>query len=105
MPWDATSVTRSRLAARGLGLYLERAGLPAHPGEPVPHAVRPRDPRDGPERWLAQLEGRDAGTRGWRIGRDLHGLTGATLTAHAVGDAVRKVLALHATVIRPRQGG
>ena len=30
----------------------ERAGLPARPGEPAPHAVRPRDPRDGPEEWL-----------------------------------------------------
>jgi len=58
-----------------------------------------------PERWLEQLEGRDAASEGWRIGRDLHGLTGATLTAHAVADAVRKVIALHAAVIRPRQGG
>ena len=30
----------------------ERAGLPVRPGEPAPHAVRPRDPRDGPEEWL-----------------------------------------------------
>lgn len=30
----------------------EAAGLPVRPGEPVPHAVRPRDPRDGPEQWL-----------------------------------------------------
>ena len=30
----------------------ERAGLPARPGEPAPHAVRPHDPRDGPEEWL-----------------------------------------------------
>ena len=30
----------------------ERVGLPVRPGEPVPHAVRPRDPRDGPEEWL-----------------------------------------------------
>src|SRR6478735_6904745 len=30
----------------------ERAGLPARPGEPVPHAVRPRDPHDGPDPWL-----------------------------------------------------
>jgi hypothetical protein len=58
-----------------------------------------------PERWLAQFQGRDAASEGWRIGRDLHGLTGATLTAHAVADAVRKILALHAAVIRPREGG
>ena len=30
----------------------ERAGLPARPGEPAPHAVRPRDPHDGPDPWL-----------------------------------------------------
>jgi hypothetical protein len=30
----------------------ERAGLVVRPGEPVPHAVRPRDPRDRPEEWL-----------------------------------------------------
>jgi len=58
-----------------------------------------------PERWLAQFQGRDPTSEGWRIGRDLHGLTGATLTAHAVADAVRKILALHAAVIRPREGG
>ena len=32
----------------------ERAGLPARPGEAVPHGVRPRDPRDAPEEWLAR---------------------------------------------------
>lgn len=46
------------------GEVRERAGLPARPGEPVPHAVRPRDPRDGPEAWLARAEGlRTAGRR------------------------------------------
>lgn len=29
VPWDAAPVTRARLAARRLGLYLERAALPA----------------------------------------------------------------------------
>lgn len=32
----------------------ERTGLPARPGETAPHAVRPRDPGDGPEEWLIQ---------------------------------------------------
>jgi hypothetical protein len=41
----------------------ERAGLPARPGDPVPHAVRPRDPRDGPEAWLARAEGLRAARR------------------------------------------
>lgn len=30
----------------------ERAGLAVQPGEPVPHAVRTRDPHDDPEPWL-----------------------------------------------------
>jgi hypothetical protein len=30
VPWDAAPVTRCRLAARGLGIYLERAALPAN---------------------------------------------------------------------------
>ena len=34
----------------------ERTGLPARPGEPAPHGVRPFDPRDGPEPWLARAE-------------------------------------------------
>ncbi len=32
----------------------ERTGLPARPGEPAPHAVRPPDPGDGPEEWMAR---------------------------------------------------
>ncbi|WP_299930186.1 hypothetical protein [uncultured Nocardioides sp.] len=34
----------------------DRAALPGRPGEPVPHAVRPRDPRDGPEEWLERAD-------------------------------------------------
>jgi hypothetical protein len=41
----------------------ERAGLPARPGEPVPHGVRPRDPRDAPDEWLARAEVRRAARR------------------------------------------
>jgi len=54
-------------------------------------------------RWLEQFTGRDASTRRWRVGREVHGLTGATLTAHAVADALRKIVALHATVIHRTQ--
>lgn len=59
VPWDAVPVTRARLAARGLGLYLERAALPGdvvavlvtgsgmrlepHAGEPL-GIVAERDP-------------------------------------------------------------
>jgi hypothetical protein len=51
----------------------ERVGLPARPGEPAPHAVRPRDPRDGPEAWLARAEGRRAARRRRGVGRGLAG--------------------------------
>lgn len=56
----------------------ERAGLPAHPGEPVPHAVRPRDPRDGPERWLARAGRLRAARRRRGVRR---GLAGAAVVA------------------------
>jgi hypothetical protein len=54
-----------------------------------------------PARWLEQFNGRGLGQDGWRLGRDLHGISGATLTAQAVRDGLRKVLALHDLVIRP----
>lgn len=41
----------------------ERAGLPARPGEAVPHGVRPFDPRDTPEEWLAMAEARRSAGR------------------------------------------
>ncbi|QSR30872.1 hypothetical protein CFI00_10275 [Nocardioides sp. S5] len=34
----------------------ERAGLAARPGEPAPHGVRPLDPRDAADPWLARAE-------------------------------------------------
>lgn len=46
----------------------ERAGLAARPGEPVPHAVRPRDPRDGPEEWFERA-GRSRAARRRRDAR------------------------------------
>jgi Na+-translocating ferredoxin:NAD+ oxidoreductase RnfG subunit len=57
-----------------------------------------------PERWLRQFHGRDASTAAWRVGRDLHGITGATLTAHAVTATVRRAVALFDVVIRPSGG-
>jgi hypothetical protein len=56
----------------------ERAGLPARPGDPVPHAVRPRDPRDGPEAWLARAEGLRAARRRRGMRR---GIVGALVVA------------------------
>lgn len=55
------------------------------------------------ERWLGQFAGRRLDTDGWRVGRDLHGISGATLTAHAVRDAVRRIVALHAVVMQPTE--
>jgi hypothetical protein len=54
-----------------------------------------------PERWLEQFIGRRVDRGDWRIGRDLHGLSGATLTAHAMRDALRKIVVLHDVVMRP----
>ena len=56
----------------------ERAGLPPHPGEAAPHGVRPFDPRDTPDEWLA----RAAALRAARRRRDLRrGGVGALVAA------------------------
>ena len=39
------------------------------------------------------------------LGRDIHGVTGATLTARATTDAVRRVLALHQVIWEDGTGG
>lgn len=55
------------------------------------------------ERWLEQFAGRrhhPAGD-GWRVGRDVHGISGATLTANAMADAMRRIVLLYELVIRP----
>lgn len=57
-----------------------------------------------PDRWLEQFTGRGLSGDGWRIGRELHGISGATLTAQAIRDGLRKVLAVHDVVIRPVAG-
>jgi hypothetical protein len=54
-----------------------------------------------PQRWLEQFAGRDLERSGWRLGRDLHGISGATLTARAVPQALRKILVLYELVMRP----
>jgi hypothetical protein len=54
-----------------------------------------------PDRWLEQFHGRRLETDGWRVGRDIHGLSGATLTSHAMRNALRKIAALHAVVMKP----
>lgn len=57
------------------------------------------------ERFLSQFPGRSAATPGWRVGHDLHGISGATLTAHAVTAAVRRTAVLFDVVIRPDAAG
>lgn len=60
----------------------ERAGLPARPGEPVPHGVAPRDPRDAPDAWLDRAAGLRAARRRRGLRRGLAaGLVGAVLVA------------------------
>jgi hypothetical protein len=41
----------------------ERAGLPPRPGEPVPHGVRPLDPQEAPDEWLARAASARSGRR------------------------------------------
>ncbi|UCF20374.1 MAG: FMN-binding protein [Gemmatimonadota bacterium] len=55
-----------------------------------------------PEGWLAQFEDRNL-TPALSLKSSIAGITGATLTAQAVTQAVRRTLALHA-VIRPLDG-
>jgi hypothetical protein len=57
------------------------------------------------ERWLRQFERRGLGSSGWRLGHDLHGISGATLTAHAITDALRRILVLYERVMRPAAPG
>ena len=52
------------------------------------------------ERWYAQFEGKQRGD-GLRIGRDIHGVVGATLSARAAADGVRRMLAYWEVLLRP----
>jgi hypothetical protein len=54
-----------------------------------------------PTRWLEQFHQRRMDGSPWRIGNDLHGLSGATLTANAIRDGLRTMLVLHKLVMRP----
>lgn len=49
------------------------------------------------ELWYEQFEGRDLGPE-LQVKRAIHGVTGATLTARATTEAVRRALALHAVL-------
>jgi hypothetical protein len=56
------------------------------------------------ETWLAQFQGRKPG-ESFRLGRDVHGITGATLTSNAIAGGLRKITALYGLVMRPDAGG
>ena len=58
VPWDPTPVTRARLAARRLALYLERAALPptVTPVLVLPHAMSIEAARDEPLGVVAERE-------------------------------------------------
>jgi hypothetical protein len=59
----------------------QRAGLPVRPGEPVRHAVRPRDPRDRPEEWLERAGDVRAARRRRAVRRAVAGVAVAALLA------------------------
>jgi len=54
---------------------------------------------EAPKRWLGQFDGVELGP-GLRVNRDIKGIAGSTLTAHAVTSGVRRVLALHELLLR-----
>ena len=54
------------------------------------------------ERWYEQFVGRTRADR-LRVGGDVHGVVGATLSARAAADGVRRALAYHAILIQPRR--
>jgi hypothetical protein len=55
--------------------------------------------------WLAQFQGRKPGAGNFRLGRDVHGVSGATLTSNAIAGGLRKIVALYGIVMRPDAGG
>jgi len=54
------------------------------------------------ERWLGQFDAAKLGPD-LRVARQIHGITGATLTSNAVTRGVRKVLALYQVLIAERK--
>ena len=51
------------------------------------------------ERWVRQFEGK-SGADSLRLGGDVHGIVGATLSARAVTESVRRVLAFYRVLLR-----
>jgi len=54
------------------------------------------------ERWYAQFRGKSGDDR-LRVGGDIHGVVGATLSAQAASDGVRRMLAYYEVLLRPAE--
>ena len=54
------------------------------------------------DRWYAQFDGKTK-RDGLRVGRDVHGVVGATLSARAAVDAVRRMLAYWEVLLQPAE--
>jgi Na+-translocating ferredoxin:NAD+ oxidoreductase RnfG subunit len=54
------------------------------------------------DRWYAQFVGK-SNQDGLRVGRDVHGVVGATLSARAAADGVRRMLAYWEVLLRPAE--
>jgi Na+-translocating ferredoxin:NAD+ oxidoreductase RnfG subunit len=54
------------------------------------------------ERWYSQFVGKTK-QDGLRVGRDVHGVVGATLSARAAADGVRRMLAYWEVLLRPTE--
>jgi Na+-translocating ferredoxin:NAD+ oxidoreductase RnfG subunit len=54
------------------------------------------------DRWYAQFVGK-SNRDGLRVGRDIHGVVGATLSAHAAVDGVRRMLAYWEVLLQPAE--
>ncbi|MCG8589304.1 MAG: FMN-binding protein [Proteobacteria bacterium] len=51
------------------------------------------------DRWYGQFENK-TGAEPLRLGKDIHGIMGATLSARAASDSVRRVLAIYEILVR-----
>lgn len=51
-----------------------------------------------PDRWLGQFPGSNPDAR-LRVGQDVHGIAGSTLTAHAVTGGIRRAIALYRVLL------
>jgi hypothetical protein len=52
--------------------------------------------------WYDQFVGK-SGQDGLRVGRDIHGVVGATLSARAAADGVRRMLAYWEVLLKPAE--